>query len=123
MDQIEKSQQEKEKITEEIINKWFKERKEEKEIKELSFEQEKEKLKREIEKIELSPQKEIEVQKEIEFLRMKSVEGKIRHLLDLAQSKGVAFAVKVAKETKNALIIDLFHDILAKDELFKKFPK
>ena len=114
-----------EKIGEEVVKEWFPEEKEVLERKELTLEEkkEKEKLKEEIEKAKLPSEKEVEALKEAEEIKKQSVRGKIKQLLDLAQSKGLSYAVKVAKETKDPLLIDLFHDILVKEGLFEKFPK
>lgn len=114
-----------EKIGEEVVKEWFPEEKEVLERKELTSEEkeEREKLKEEIEKTKLPPEKEVLVIKEAERVKRESVQGKIKHLVDLAQSKGLSFAVKVAKETKDPYLIDLFHDILVKEGLFEKFPE
>lgn len=114
-----------EKIREEIVKEWFPEEKEVLERKELTLEEKekKEKLREEIEKAKLPSEKEVEAFKEAEEIKKQSVQGKIKNLLDLAQSKGLSYAVKVAKETKDPLLIDLFHDILVKEGLFEKFPK
>lgn len=114
-----------EKIEEEIVKEWFPEKKEVLERKELTFEEKekKEKLREEIEKAKLPSEKEVEAFKEVERIKRQNIQGKIKHLLDLAQSKGLSYTVKVAKETKDPYLIDLFHDILIKEGLFEKFPK
>lgn len=53
-----------------------------------------------------------------EKLRDIKFEGrKIEHLLGLAQSKGVDFAIEVAKKTNDACLLDLFHDKLVEKKL------
>jgi hypothetical protein len=56
----------------------------------------------------------------IEFLGEKD---KIDHLLKIAKEKGVIFAIKTAKETNDPYLLDLFHDILAKEGYYQKFIK
>ena len=112
-------------VREEVVREWFPEGKEEVERKKLTEEEkeERKKFKEEIKKVKLPHEKRLEAQKEADTLREETVKGKVSHLLDLARTKGVVFADRVARESKNPLIIDLFHDILAKNGLFKKFPK
>jgi hypothetical protein len=48
---------------------------------------------------------------------------KIKKLLQLAQKKGVVFAVKVAKNMDSPYILDTLHDALAKEGYYKSFLK
>ncbi len=48
---------------------------------------------------------------------------KIAHLLEIAKSKGVIFAVAVAKKMNDPYILDSFHDLLAKEGYYKEFLK
>lgn len=57
--------------------------------------------------------------KEADNLREKSEGRQIEHLLGLAQSKGVDFAIEVAKKTEDACLLDLLHDELIKKGLYK----
>ena len=93
--------------------------------KELGHEKKKlrEELEKEIEKVQLSPQARVQAQKEAEEIKKQTVQGKIRHLLDLAQAQGLAYAVEVARKMNDPYLLDLFHDTLAKEGLFKKFLK
>ncbi len=45
-------------------------------------------------------------------------ESKIQKLLDLAQSKGVVYAVKVARDLKDYYALDMMHDALV-DKLYE----
>ncbi|MFA5878023.1 MAG: hypothetical protein WC845_01525 [Candidatus Staskawiczbacteria bacterium] len=56
--------------------------------------------------------------KRIEFLGEKE---KLEHLLSIARDRGVAFAIKVAKEMNDPYILDNFHDLLVKEGFYKKF--
>jgi len=60
----------------------------------------------------------INVLKEAEKLRDIKFEGrKIEHLLNLAQTKSVNFAIEVAKKTDDACLLDLFHDKLVEQKM------
>lgn len=85
--------------------------------------EEMEKLKREIEREKLPYEAKIEIEKEAEIIKRKTTQGKIKHLLDLAQARGLAYAVEVAKKMDDPYLLDIFHDILAKEGLYKKFLK
>ncbi len=78
-------------------------------------------LEKELQKVKLSSQAQAQAQKEAEDLKKETVKGKVKRLLDLAQSKGLAYSVEVVKKMDDAYLLDLFHDTLAKGGLFKKF--
>jgi len=60
----------------------------------------------------------INVLKEAEKLRDIKFEGrKIEHLLNLARTKSIDFAIEVAKKTDDACLLDLFHDKLVEEKL------
>jgi len=116
----------KSKETERIIREWFPKKLEGKEVLERKKltkkeEEKREEFKKEIEKIELPPIKKGETLREAEKIKGQTSQRQISQLLYLAQSKGLAFAIKIAKETKDPYLIDLFHDILAKEGMFKKY--
>ena len=80
-------------------------------------------LRREIEIMEMEGDLKEEAKKkaqEIEFLGEKE---KIEHLLKIAREKGIIFAIKSAKEMKDAYILDTLHDILAREGYYKNFGK
>lgn len=117
-----------EEVLKERVPPSFEEEKEKgKEKPELTFEEEaaqkeKEELKRVLEKEVLSPREQEEAQREAEIiLKEETVKGQISHLLDLAKAKGFVFAVESAKKTDDPYLLDLFHDILTRDELYKSF--
>lgn len=91
-------------------------KKEEKEIKRELFE----KIQKE-EKKEGVIKKEEKIKKELEFLKDPSVQRKIIALLKIAQKKGILYSIQLAKKTKDPLLLDLYHDFLAKEGFFKKF--
>jgi hypothetical protein len=80
-------------------------------------------LRREIEMMEVEGDLKEEAKKkaqEIEFLGEKE---KIEHLLKIARGKGIIFAIKSAKEMKDAYILDTLHDILAREGYYKNFSR
>ncbi len=44
-------------------------------------------------------------------------DSQIQHLVDLAMTKGVVYAVKVARHLEDNYVLDMFHDKLLADEL------
>ncbi len=73
-------------------------------------------------KKKLAPQLKDEVEKETKQLKpLLNPEEKIKHLLNLAQEKGVVFAIKVAQKLGDDYCLDVFRDILAKNSLYKQF--
>ena len=58
--------------------------------------------------------------KQIQFL---GEEEKIKHLLDIAKQKGVIFALKVANNMNDPYVLDIFHDVLVREGLWKRFEK
>ncbi len=104
----------------------YRERKEEIEKKELLAEKERairEKLEEEIAKMALNPNLEEKAKKKAVQIRFLGKKGKLQRLLDIAEEKGVAFAIGVAKSLRDPYILDALHDILARDKLYKKFKK
>lgn len=56
----------------------------------------------------------IDAEKAIE---KQDAESQIQHLVDIAETKGIIHAVKVAKHLEDNYILDMFHDRLLSDEL------
>lgn len=84
----------------------------------------KEALKREIDKMELDDDlKEQAVQKAREIQTL-GEEGKIKNLLEITKDKGIAFAIRVAKQMNDPYVLDTFHDLLVKEWFtYKQFLK
>jgi len=131
-----KEPQENQSKWEKVLREWFPEGKKESSLKrpeeaervevkrrELSEEEikEKEELLRRITEAELPLELSLEAEKEADKLREGTVKERIEKLLELAEEKGLLYAVEVAKKAENPLVMDLFHDILAKNGLFKRF--
>lgn len=56
-------------------------------------------------------------------MRQKDAEAKVNNLVSLAETKGVAHAVKVARHMEDNYILDEFHDKLLSDELHEFLAK
>ena len=82
-----------------------------------------EKLKEEIEEMTVSTELMVEAKKKAKKIKDLDQKGKLKRLLELAEEKGISFAVEVARGMKDPFLLDLFHDILAKEGLYKKFKK
>jgi hypothetical protein len=80
-------------------------------------------LRKQIELMELDPanKKEAEIEKEkIEYLGEKE---KVEHLLQLAREKGLVFAIQTARSMNEPYLLDILHDTLAQEGLYKNFVK
>ncbi len=51
------------------------------------------------------------------------IKDKIKELLDLGEKKGLNHAIEKARQSDDPFLLDIFHDILAKDENYKKILK
>jgi len=51
------------------------------------------------------------------------VKNKIKLLLAIGEMKGLEHAIKEAKKENDPFLLDIFHDVLAKDAAYKKFLK
>ncbi|MBU4204569.1 hypothetical protein KKH26_00065 [Patescibacteria group bacterium] len=78
-------------------------------------------LRQEIETMELSEGLKEEAAKKAKKIEFLGEQEKLEHLIVIAKDKGVAFAVRVAKDMNSPYILDIFHDILFKDGFYKKF--
>lgn len=82
-----------------------------------------EQIKREIELMETDETLKNEAEKKVKAIEFLGEKDKLEHLLKLAKEKGVAFAVKVARDMKDPYLLDVFHDILAKEGYYKDFAR
>ena len=79
-----------------------------------------ERLEKEVELIqESSPQIQDEVKEESQKIKELDAEGKLRGLLDLAQTKGLPFSIVAAKAMDDPYILDIFHDLLIREGFYK----
>jgi len=81
----------------------------------------KKQLQEKMEGIQLSAPVQQQTAQAAQDLSTQSLEQKVKQLLDFAQTKGLEYSVDIAKKTNDPLLIDLYHDILAKDGYFQKF--
>ena len=79
------------------------------------------KLEQEVEKMKLSPRLEQEAKVETRRIEELDEKGKLKKLLDVAEVKGLFFSISVARNMKDPYVLDVFHDVLIKSELYKKF--
>ncbi len=117
---------EKKELGERVVEKKPEEKREKLEKREVLTEEEKiirKKLEKEIEMMKLSPKMQDDARQKAQQIKNLDGKGKIKRLLDIAEEKGVGFAVETARDMKDPYILDILHDILAKDQLYKKFEK
>lgn len=48
---------------------------------------------------------------------------KMQYFLDIAEEKGLSFAIEEIEKENDALLLDSFHDALAKEKLFEQILK
>ena len=83
-----------------------------------------EKLEKEIELMQASsPKIQDEAQKKAQEIKELGTEGKLKGLFDLAQSKGLPFAITAARAMDDPYILDVFHDLLIKQGFYGKFSE
>lgn len=80
-------------------------------------------LRREIEMMELDEATKQEASKGVQRLEFLGQKEKIEHLLKIAHEKGVLTAVQMAKEMNDPYLLDVFHDLMAKEGFYKSFIK
>ncbi len=111
---------EKEEISKEILGEWYQE-------KGISLEEERKEKPEE----ELAPPKFIssveqeavdDLKKEEETKKL-TVKRKIKHLLAIAEKKGLQYSIKKAQKENDPFLLDIYHDVLAKDGSFKRIVK
>ena len=80
-------------------------------------------LRREIEMMEMEEGLKEEAKKKAQQIDFLAGQDKIEHLLAIAREKGIVFAKITAKEMKDPYILDILHDVLAREGYYKKFIK
>ena len=117
--------QEAEKLSEELLEEWYTEKEGEVLPERPEEPEEGPEEKREIVSKPLPSQQEpenLEI-KEREEGKRAVVKNKIKYLLALGEEKGLKKAIEEAERENDPLLIDLFHDILIKEGMYKKFFK
>jgi hypothetical protein len=82
-----------------------------------------EQIRKEIDLMEMDEKKKEEAKKKAQKIEFLGEKEKVQHLLEIAREKGVIFAVGVARKMNDPYLLDIFHDILAKEGYFKDFTK
>ncbi len=108
---------EKQELSQEIVEEWYGE-------KGLSFEKVEE-----IEKVEekipsppsFSFKKDEEEKKEKEEEKKLLVKRDVKNLLAIAEEKGLEYSIKEAQKRNDPFLLDIYHDVLAKDAAYKRF--
>jgi len=80
-------------------------------------------IKRELEMMELDEKLKVEAKNKAQKIEFLGEQEKIEHLLTVAREKGILFAVQTAKETNDPYLLDMLHDILAKEGFYKSLGK
>jgi hypothetical protein len=62
-----------------------------------------------------------EEKREQSFFQDEEIIREMRQLLLIAKKKGVLASIEAARQRKNPLLLDLYHDFLVKEGFFKKF--
>ena len=73
-----------------------------------------------IENMDLSDGLKQQTQSSAQDIKSLKEEEKIKKLLELAKAKGVVYAIHTAKKMNDAYVLDILHDQLAKEGLYKK---
>jgi len=81
------------------------------------------KVSEEREKMKLSPELEKEAEEQAKEIEKLGKKKKISQLFDLADEKGILFAVEIARKMKDPYLLDIFHDLLAREGFYKGFLK
>lgn len=85
--------------------------------------QEIQKLKEEMEKTDIDDSLKMQAVSHAQDIKKLEEKEKIKKLLILAREKGVVYAINVAKKMEDPYLLDILHDILAKEGYYKSFLK
>ena len=85
--------------------------------------QDEKEIREEIENTDLDDSLKSQVQDDTNNVAVLEEEKKIKHLLALAEKKGVIYAVKIAKDMDDPYLLDKFHDLLIEKGYYKQFAK
>jgi len=80
-------------------------------------------LRREIETMEMDEKLKEEAKKKALKIEFLGEQEKIEHLLKIAHEKGIVFAIKTAKATNDPYLLDVLHDVLAREGYYKKMSQ
>ncbi len=109
---------EKKEISQEIISEWYAE-------KGIEKEPVKESKEKEISKADqgfvLSAKKRDDEKREEENCKKLLVKKEIKNLIAIAEEGGLTKAIKEARKKNDPFLLDVFHDVIARDGAFRKF--
>jgi hypothetical protein len=80
-----------------------------------------EELKRELELMQLDDNLKKLAEQKANKIYFLADDDKLKKLLEIAREKGIVFAVKVAQKMNEPYLLDVLHDILAKEGYYKTF--
>ncbi len=117
---------EKQGISKEILSEWYKEKgisPEEVEKKEVESSEGQEK-----EPVFSAPSSHMDEEEEEEIKKREEekkllVKKKIHYLIKLGEEKGLEYSIKEARKENDPFLLDVYHDVLAKDGAYKKLLK
>ncbi len=89
----------------------------------LNNETEHQKARQEIEAMDVDDSLKTQLNSNVATAQSLDDKKKLDYLFKLAQSKGVVFAVNVAKKMNDPYVLDTFHDKLAREGYYKSFLK
>lgn len=78
-------------------------------------------LKKKIEETDLAQNQKQQAAIQAQDISSLEEKEKIENLLKIAEKKGIVYAVHVAKKMNDPYVLDKLHDILAKEEYYKRF--
>ena len=64
-----------------------------------------------------------DINKEVKIVEFLGEKEKIEHLLKIARTKGLVYAISVARKMNEPYLLDVFHDTLAREGFYKKIGK
>lgn len=100
----------------EALNEWYTER----ELIDVETESKPDKMK----EIQISQDNAPKIEEVFEEQEKKDfIKGKIKELLNIGEEKGLNHAIEKAKQSNDPFLLDVFHDILARDGSYKKILK
>ena len=109
--------------SEDVLIETEKESREITEVKEQLSAQEIQAAKEAIENMDLDEKLKHQTQSSAQDIKSLKEEEKIKKLLELARTKGVVYAIHTAKKMNDAYVLDILHDQLAKEGLYKKLTQ
>jgi hypothetical protein len=80
-------------------------------------------LRQEIELMDLDDKLKEEAKNKASKIDFLGEKEKIEHLLKIAREQGIVLAIKTAKETGDPYLLDVLHDILAREGFYKTMTK